>query len=324
MKSFRQISRGSARAIVEDVGSALEKRLDGIRTAAYFNAIPPALCHYTRTFESLAGILRSKEIWACDFAAQASDPYELRHVDGAVVAMARTLAQDPSMNKREVAWLCQFAERWPSETLAERGAGQFFIACFSEPNDNPKLWDCFASGCSGYAIEFETLNEENPTPGLYLGISKVEYSEPAAVARLERVFRETFAAYRSDVHPALNIYDWPQSRVRQALRVAAATTAAQTKSSEHERDQEWRLVVLTQQSDLINRSNPARAHVAVPIRYQHARPAIRAVHIGSLAAHAEDDVANLFREAGYDDTNMPAIVRSKVFPNALTHAKISK
>lgn len=193
------------------------------------------------------------------------------------------------------------------------GKGGLFIACFCPFHDNVKTWNSFARGGSGYALEFELLDESLDTPGLGLGLFEVEYSTNKTRSRLAASFRETLSvrAQFEACNPMASV-STVSSLVEQAFWLAAATTAARTKSLEHSADMEWRLVALRTGNRSTVIDGPPR-HVCIPLRAKKARPGISAVHIGREAPmSAERDVADLLHTWGYDVANAPKVVRSAV------------
>jgi hypothetical protein len=313
MTSFAEMSRRES-VKAQKIADKLDPALDRARNEAFEVARPSVLCHYT-DWKGLQGILNSNEIWLFGFADQQTDRFELRHADQSILEVSAALATDQSLLISERELLDDFTRNWSSESLAKRAADRFFLACFSESPSNEELWrGPFGRDCSGYAIEFELLAEEPVVPHAGIGLFKVRYDQSGAAELVGQVFRKYFAVYRSTVPVALLGHDAPRGILHRALRVAAATAAALTKSPEHEGDHEWRAVALVTDFAAVERSGVPRPHVRMPLRAQRdKKPVIRAIHVGSAALPtAEDDVEALLESVGFRAQERPTITRSKV------------
>lgn len=170
-------------------GSAkdLDTLCDNIGNEVFAPRIPPMLWHYTPKWEGLAGILRSRKLWATDYRHQRTDEFEFRHADKAILQLAEELAADDSLS----AWHHARVEAWLQRLRTDpwaNAAERLFITSFCERGDNADVWREFAAAHSGFAIEFELLCDEE-VEGLDFGliVMQVDYDEAAVTSRLRHL-----------------------------------------------------------------------------------------------------------------------------------------
>lgn len=287
----------------------LDVSLDRIVEGYHALQKPPTLCHYTR-WEGLEGILTSRTIWAVDFRAQRTDEQEFRHADAEILRLAQKMALESSRDELDRQLLESFANRFEHGDghPAVRAGSGLFIACFCTEADNAHVWDNFANGQRGFAIEFEVLRENFEVPDLGAGFWPVEYDGATMVADVRSAFEAVFTRLRAIRKPRRRPA-FEGMAVNALFRIAGK--AAMTFKSERFRpEHEIRALFLTRNRGLVPvHTNPR--HIAVPLRARAGElPVIRAIHVGAAAsADAEQRVSELLARLGWPIERWPAIVR---------------
>ena len=239
---------------------------------AVFNPVPTSpLYHYT-TGSGLIEIIKSGELWATQLRCL-NDASEMLYPIELLLAEIHEKLDTPLSD--DVRFLLTTTEDKLRKPQLE--AGGWFVACFSEDNDDLSQWRAYGGGEGGYAIGFNSLHLRK-LGNQFMFLGKVEYDTTKHKAFMADLLNQTIVFFLDGLQKrrAPSKEEWI-SEFLPCWANFVVTFSPFIKHPKFQGEREWRLVYHFQDEEFprmryLQRNSMMTQHVPLQLMMQNSKP----------------------------------------------------